>query len=200
MKGFRDSRSILLILAAVLILTGEELGIPWIPQVVLVAVGIIAIIGAIRIINQGEAYEGIFGMSNLRYIQRYPGLMAWLVGLLLGLGGLLVLALSLVDLFSPGGASTFLGDLIDSSFGQAILLGIAGLMVTTYGMIRLLSGRTTTTGSQNLLEEFSNKSNGVILTMIGLILLGFSFGLLLSPGFLKALYEQALRLVNKLMK
>jgi len=200
MNFFRNYRSIILILLAVLFLMGDNLGLPWISQIILTAVGLAAIIGGIRISIQGEAYEGMFSLSNFTSGQQYSNLSAWLIGLSLGLGGLLILALSLIDLFSPGGASTFISDLLDSSFGLGIVFGISGLMIAVYGVIRLLSGIPTRGGTHNLLGEFGAKAGGLISTVIGLIFLGLSFGWFLSPGFLRSLGNEALGLIEKILK
>ncbi|UCH59025.1 MAG: hypothetical protein JSV61_12515 [Anaerolineales bacterium] len=200
MNTFRISHSTLLILLAGFILAGDYLGLPWISLIFLIALSLAAIIGSIRIFNQGEIGEGIFSLSSLRFGQRYRSLSAWVYGLLLGLSGLLILALSLIELFNPGGASIFISDLLDSSFGLGILFGVSGLLLTAFGVLRFLSGSPNTSGLRGALAGYGIKAGGVFTTIIGILFLVLAIGSLLSPGFLQELLELALRFASKIIQ
>lgn len=185
----------LLLVTGALAVGGDYLGLhwPWLYRVALLGVGFLGCLGGIRSIRKGEVFGSAYGNF---YRERHTGLSARLIGVVLILGGAIVIALSLVDLFSPGGASAFLSTLAGSPRGLGVVLGLAGLLVAAFGIVRVLSGSGKATGSFARHVELSFKVGGVFSLLAGLAMLAIAAGLLLAPGPTADLLQRAVRLAK----
>jgi len=199
MKALEKIGFMLFLLAGALALAGEYFGLPWLFRMALVAVGLMACVGGIRSMVKGEAYEGRTQLSDPRYVRRYSGVSARLIGGGLVLAGLVIIGLALMDLFNPGGAVIVLSKLVDSRYGLAIALGLAGLLITVFGIVRILSGSGASPEAYGPTVELGIKVGGFISALVGLFILLLAAVSILSPGLLTALFERAVHLAESLL-
>ena len=191
MKTLEKTGFFLLLSAGGLVFAADYYNVPWLSPMALIAVGLIACLGAIRIITRGEAFEGRSRLGDPRFVRRYTGVSSKLIAVVLLLAGPIVVVLGFMELSSPGRASSFLMGLLDSSYGWATILGLVGLMVTAMGITRILSGSGITPGTFDRHVEFIIKVGGAFSTLIGLAMLSLAAGALLAPDLLKELFDQA---------
>lgn len=199
MKTLERITLLLLLSVGGLVLAADYYDLPWLSSMAIIAFGLIACLGGVRILVRGEAFEGKTAI-NPRYVRRYTGVSARLIAVVLFLAGPVVMVLGFMDLSSPGRASSFLTELGDSPQGWAIILGLAGLMVTAMGIVRVLSGSGTSPGVYYRYVEFSIKVGGAFSILIGLAMLSLAAVGFLAPDLLKELFEEALAQATRLVE
>ena len=189
---------IVILLLGGLVYAAEHFGFSWGTSVVLI--GFLALFGGVSSLISGEAVQGRrIAVSDPRAIKRFRGLSGRLLGLILVIAGLIIIALSLVNLFYPGGASTFLGEWTNSALVGALILGFAGLIVIAFGSIRFLSGSGTAPGYHTRLAELSIRFGGAISILVGLAMVLIAILWAFAPEALKGLFESLVSLGKNLM-
>lgn len=182
--------SLLIFLTVVIVLAADYFNLPGLNLIVAIGFGLAACIGGGRLVLQGEAYDGRIRINNPNYLQRYSDLSARLIGAILVISGVMIIGLGTLEVARPGGAGAFLERLASSTFGLASLVGLAGLMMAAFGVIRILSGSVTSPNTRGKLVAFSIKAGGVITTLIGLSLLFLAIWAAFAPGFLQDVARQ----------
>lgn len=188
----------LFLLAGGLALAADQFGLPHLFRVALIAFGLVACITGLRIIRRGVAIEGKTRVRDPRYIQRYTGVSATLIGAVLLLAGPIIVGLSVMDLRGGGGAESFLSGLAETSYGLALLLGIAGLVGIALGVVRLLSGSATAPGTHARPIELSIKLGGDITALVGVLLLALAAAYFFAPNLPQELAQHLVHLVRHL--
>lgn len=145
----------LLLTAGILVVAGEYLDLPWMLRAALIAFGMVGCVGGIRIVRQGEVLGGFF---EANYRERLSGASAWLMGMILVLGGAIIIGLGVLDLVSGGQAGAIVVEMIiGSPRGLALALGVAGLIVAAFGATRVRSGSAKASGRS---PRTSNRASG----------------------------------------
>jgi len=192
-KTVNQIGSIMILLVAGLVLAGNYFDQQWIPNLAVFVLGIIAMISGVRIMIGGEVVGGRAMVNNPGSIERYKGGRARLKGLLIVLSAGIILALSVVDLFTEDGISAYLGKLLDSSIGLAILLGFTGLIILAFGIASTWTESDNTSGYYGRLEQLEIKVWRAISlfasasTAVGIVMLLVAIGILLAPELLKGI-------------
>lgn len=179
---YRRLNSLLIFLAVGLLYAGEYFNLPRLKLVVVLGFGLFACISGLRILMQDGAFEGQPWFDGENKFQQYEGVSAKLLGGILVVFGLMVIGLDLLEIFRPGGAETFLNRMASSPAGLASMLGLAGIFVIVFGVIRILSANTASFGGQNRWIELKVKAGGVVLVLIGFLLILGSIWMALSLG------------------
>jgi len=191
-KRVRSRRlgSLLIFLSAGILYAAEYFNLPRLNLVVVLGFGLFACINGLKMLRQEETFESRTGLYDLNKFQQYEGLSANLMGGILVVFGLMIVGLDLLEIFKPGGAGAFLNRLASSPSGLASVIGLAGIFMIVFGVIRILSANASSTRGQNKWMEFKAKAGGAVLVLIGLILILGSIWMALSPGsFLNAIQE-----------
>jgi len=191
-KRVRSRRlgSLLIFLSAGILYAAEYFNLPRLNLVVVLGFGLFACINGLKMLRQEETFESRTGLYDLNKFQQYEGLSANLMGGILVVFGLMIVGLDLLEIFKPGGARAFLNRLASSPSGLASVIGLAGIFMIVFGVIRILSANASSTRGQNKWMEFKAKAGGAVLVLIGLILILGSIWMALSPGsFLNAIQE-----------
>lgn len=197
MKGSSKIGSWLLLLVAGLVAAADYFNFPRINQLLIVLVGVVACIVGVRMILTRQAVAGQTRILDPGYIERYAGLSAWLMGVVVTLAGFVILGLGVLDLLQPGRADTFLSGLTGSPTGLGLALGFSGVIVTAFGVIRILAGSGRSPGAFGSLVEFGYKAGGVLSVLAGVLMLAVAAGLILAPGLVKELFQQGSNLVRR---
>jgi hypothetical protein len=184
--------SLLIFLAAGIVYAGEYFNLPRLKLVVVLGLGVFACINGVRILMQGEAFEGRIKVSNSNDIPRYADLSEMLIGAIQVIIGLMIIGLSLLEIFKPGGAGAFVDRLVSSTVGLASVIALAGIFMAVFGVIRILSGRATSPGTGSKLNEMGIKAGGAITALVGFSLLLLAIWLALSPSSLKDVFGRLL--------
>src|SRR3972149_6136015 len=100
--------------------------------------GLVAITGGLRILITGQARGASTGTSqwyrDSKYTERHSGVRARIIGVVLLIAGPIVIALSAIELSTPGGMDAFWDEFLSSPRAWGLVVGLAGLMVTLMGM------------------------------------------------------------------
>ena len=126
-------------------------------------------------------------ISNPDYIERYRGLPARLLGMVIMFAGLIFITLSIAGILYKDGASTFLNDLVDTKYGGPLILGLAGFIGAIWGIVRFMTGTATAPGTHARHIEFGIKLQGAITTILGIIAFALAVAEFIQPGFIKGL-------------
>lgn len=200
MKTLERNGFLLILLMGGLVAAADYYDLPWLFSLLLVALGLAACLGAIRILMRGEAFEGRSRLGNPRFVRRYAGLSAKLIAFVLLLAGPIIVVLGLMEVSSPGRASGFLSGLSDSPYGWATILGLAGLMVTAMGITRILSGSALPRGTYARHVELSLRVGGAYTALTGLAMLALAAAALFAPDLLNQLLEQLKELLEQAVR
>lgn len=194
----------MLLLAAALVAGADYFKLPWLTSLVLVGVGLVAVLGGIRVFRRGEVFEGRSRWGNPRYTVRYTGASARLIAVVLLLAGPILIALGALEVSGAGRASGFLTSLLNTPSGMALILGPSGLMVTALGIARFLSGSTLAPGVYHRHVEWSIRLTGAVFALAGFAMTALAVGLLVVPGLPQVLaavlsraFDQAVNFVER---
>ena len=185
MKKLLQSRrlsSLLIFLSAGILYAGEYFNLPRLKLVVLLGFGLFACLRGIRFLLPNDTSSEQTWLNKSNDNLQYDGLAAKLMGGILLVFGLMIVGLVLLEIFKPGEADAFLERLVNSSSGLASLIGLAGIFMIVFGVIRILSANAASSNGQNQWIEFKTKAGGVILALVGLILILGSIWSALSSG------------------
>lgn len=141
---------------------------------------------------QDETFESRIRMNNSNDNQWYAGLSAMLIGAAQMVIGLMIVGLTLLEIFKPGGASAFVDRLVSSTAGLASVIALVGIFMAVFGVIRILSGSATSSGTHRKLIDLGIKTGGAITAMVGFGLILLAIWLALSPGSLKDVFGRLL--------
>jgi hypothetical protein len=188
------------LLAGALVVAGKHFELPWLSAISVIFIGMYAIAGGIRAIIKGKAVMGRTRISNPGYIERYRGLPARLMGFIIAFAGLVFFILGIAGILYKGGANVFLGDLAGSKYGLPLMLGLAGLVGTSWGIVRFMTGTATAPGIHAGYIEFSIKLGGIIVMAISLICLVLAIWEVFQPGFIAGLFAQLAEWVKMMIR
>lgn len=190
MKNFERVGFTIFMIAGGLVVAGNYFNLPILTYAAFVVLGLMACIGGIRVIVRGETVMGKTKISDTRKIRRYTGLSAYLIGAVIFLVGLLLIGLSAAGMLTPGGITVVLSKLVESDFGISIVLGVAGLIVIAFGIVRMRSGSGASPGAYSRLAEFGIKTGGVVSIVVGVGIILIALGFLFAPELLRDLFAQ----------
>lgn len=179
---YRRLSSLLIFLSAGLLYAGEYFNLPRLKLVVVLGFGLFACIRGLSMLIPREILDRLPWLKLPNDYPQDESLSAKLMGGIWVVFGLMIIGLDLLEIFKPGGAEAFLDRLVSSTFGLASLVGLAGIFMVVFGVIRILSASTAAPGDQNNWVELKAKAGGGILALIGLILILGSIWLALSPS------------------
>lgn len=184
----RRLSSLLIFITAGLVYAAEYFNLNWIKLTVIIGLGLLAGINGVRLVMQGEAFQGRIRPGNPASTQKYADISARLFGAILVTSSLMIVGLCLLELFIPGGASAFLDRLVGSTFGLASIIALAGILLAAFGVIRILSGSVINPAAHSRLIEFKMIAGGVITALAGLGLLLLAIGSAFSPSLLQKVF------------
>ena len=156
----------------------DELNMPFLLPIALSIFGLFA-----AALGAGTLIQGRIQLFDRVYSRRekYSGLSARLLGLIVLLFGLGILLYTIVDWTNPGMANAFLVSLVDSKGGRGVLCIVFGFFTFLFGVIRLISGSAHSPEQRSFwvdlgfrIRGFFGVLIGIILTMIGIWLIFFS--------------------------
>jgi len=186
--------SLLIFLAAGIVYAGEYFNLPRLKLVVVLGLGVFASINGVRILMQRETFAGWFKVSNPNDNQRYADISARLIGAIQMIIGLMIVSLTLLEIFKPGGSGAFVDRLVSSTVGLASVIALAGIFIAVFGVIRILSSSAASPGNQSRLTELSTKAGGAITAFVGFGLIFLAIWVALSPSSLKEVFGRLLNL------
>jgi hypothetical protein len=193
---YRRLVSLLILLAVGLLYAGEYFNLPRIKLLVVLGFGLFTCFRGIRFLLPNDALIGQAWLNKSNDDLQYDGLAAKLMGGILVVCGLWIVGLDLLEIFSPGSAGAFLNRLSSSPAGLASLVGLAGIFMIVFGVIRIISASKPSHDSQTRWIELKAKASGTILALVGLILIFGSIWSAFSPGWLQTALE---RILNSLV-
>ena len=166
---------------------GDYFAIPWLTNAAFIVFGLIVCAAGAQMIFRGEGTEARTRVRNIRYLQQFSGISAYLMGGVILLTGLLIVVVSVVGIFTPGGTDQVLTRFAESDPGIASILSLAGSIIIVFGLMRVLSQNRASTGTYSKFVEFSSLASGIISILVGiglvLLALGFFFSKLIHwPG------------------
>ena len=192
-----------MLLTAASVLGGEYLHTPWLYNVAGMSFGLLAIIGAIQILITGEARATAAGMDMFhesKYIERYSGAKARIIGIVGLLAGFIFITLSGLDLLTPGGMEAFWDHFLRSPRAWGLTLALAGSIVTLLGFVRAKSGSAATPGVYSKAVETKFKIEGIFATIAGLAMLVIAALLIIAPDVLLTMLEHLKTVVKNLAR
>jgi hypothetical protein len=179
---YRRLVSLLILLAVGLLYAGEYFNLPRIKLLVVLGFGLFTCFRGIRFLLPNDALIGQAWLNKSNDDLQYDGLAAKLMGGILVVCGLWIVGLDLLVSSSPA--------------GLASVVGLAGIFMIVFGVIRILSASKPSHDSQTRWIELKAKAGGTILALVGLILIFGSIWSAFSPGWLQTALE---RILNSLV-
>jgi hypothetical protein len=180
---------LLLFGAAGAVAAGEYFNMPRLYSVAIIAFGMIGVAGGLKAIVTGKAHSGRTRIVDKKYIERYSGAPARMLGVVLLLGGLLFVVGGAISGVSPSG----LGDLGDRILGSprawGLILAFAGTLVTLMGIVRAKTGSAATPGTYGEMAEAEIRGGGMMATLAGVIMLVPAVVLIVAPGLFQSLAD-----------
>ena len=192
-----------MLLTAASVLGGEYLHTPWMYNVAGMSFGLLAIIGAIQILITGEARGTAAGVDmyhESKYTERYSGAKALIIGIVGLLAGFIFIALSSLDLFTPGGIDAFWDRFLRSPRAWGLILALAGSIVTLMGIVRAKSGSAATPDAYSKAVEAEFKIEGIFAAIAGSAMLVIAALLIIAPDVLLTVLEHLKTVVKNLAR
>lgn len=199
MKNFESVGFTVFLIAGGLAVAGDYFSLPLLTYAAFVVIGLLVCISGTRVVFRGEAFEGRSNVSDPRYVRRFTGVSAYLIGAVILMAGFLLIGLAVAGMFTPGGVEEFLTSLVGFDFGIGIVLLLAGMIVIAFGVVRMLSGSGASPGAYTRLAEFSIKASGVVSILLGAGMVLIALGFLLAPEVLRDLFAQVVEFGKSLL-
>ncbi len=199
LKAHKRIESFLFLSAGGCALIADWLDMPWLFRVALINVGLVGIVGGIKAWSTRTAVEGRVLLSDPRYVRRFTGLPARLISAGLIVAGVILITLSIIDLARPGNAGIFMSHLLDSRYGIALILAVAGFMGVAFGIVRVIAGTGASPGAWARHIELGYRIWGASATVLGLAALAGAVLIIFAPELLGQLRIQARALIEGLL-
>lgn len=179
----------LFLIAGGLAVAGDYMALPWLTSTGIIVFGLIAIVRGVQIISKEGATQDNTKRktkgSKTKQAQPNTGPSANLIGATLILIGLLVIIGGVVGFTTPGGINSVVNNFTESDWGIGVILGVAGLFMTAFGLERTFSGSAAKTKKHHRKVGSGSRTGGIVTVLIGLVLLALALGFFFAPGLLR---------------
>jgi len=182
------------LLSGGLVYANEYFGIPWLASLAIMLFGLWVAAWGVEVALKGEVK--LINREYRRY-EFFSGVPAGLWAAIFITTGGLLLFFGYLDWTSPGGTESFLDRLTNSPAGWGVVLGVAGLLVTAVGVIRLLAGSAMRDKRVSKFQELGFRLGGAWYTLFGLAMLSLAAGLFFAPSLLKSIFDGLVNLVKE---
>lgn len=174
--------TLLMLVAGAAVAGGIYLDQPRLYPLAAVAFGLFGVIGGIKAIAGGQLVMGRQNIVNPDKVERYAGITARMIGVVLLVGGLGIVVIGAIYLASPDGAASLEDSVLRSPRALGAILGVAGLLVTLMGMVRAKAGSGTRNEAYGSTVEAEIKGGGMITTVVGIAMIALALSMIIAPG------------------
>ena len=110
-----------------------------------------------------------------------------MIGVVVLLSGCIAITLSVIDATAPGGTGAFWAGFLRSPRAWGLIIGLAGFIVTTMGVVRAKVGSAAAPGAYNKVVEAEFRVGGVFAAATGVAMLLIAALLIFAPGVLQGM-------------